>query len=291
MTLKFFAKILQKSIYHFGIWNGIKITMELSLSHRRSDGLLAVWVPMLQRYVTVRKGTSDAQVLWQIFVDQEYDIDSAPHAEELRGRYDAIVRDGKQPIIVDCGANIGVTSLWFQRQFPLACIYAVEPEPRNFARLVENLRRDDNIVPVRAAIWHSPATLLIVDEVGEAWAFQTEETSSPPDADGCISGLSIEHFRKLSATGRILIVKIDIEGAERALFEKNTQWVDHTDLLMIELHDWRFPQQGTSQTFFKRIASLECDVLVKGRSLFVMRYDSQRAASPIMLDRTENVAS
>ena len=53
---------------------------------------------------------------------------------------------------------------------------------------------------------------------------------------------------------RNLIVKVDIEGGEYALFRSNTAWLNHTDLLIAETHDWLFPGQDTSRTLFQGIA-------------------------------------
>jgi hypothetical protein len=63
---------------------------------------------------------------------------------------------------------------------------------------------------------------------------------------------------------RNLIVKVDIEGGEDALFRSNTDWLDHTDLLIVETHDWLFPGQGTSRTLFQAIAGRKFEVIQKG---------------------------
>jgi hypothetical protein len=63
---------------------------------------------------------------------------------------------------------------------------------------------------------------------------------------------------------RNLIVKVDIEGGEAALFRSNIGWLDHTDLLICETHDWLFPGQGTSRTLFSAIAGRKFEVIQKG---------------------------
>jgi FkbM family methyltransferase len=263
-----------RGIRHFGISGAVKVARELG-KERRAAGTMSVWVRALGRCVTLRRGTSDAQVLWQVFAEREYEIGSTPHRDELRRRYDAVTAVGKRPVIVDCGANIGMTTLWFSRQFPLARIYAVEPEAGNFTVLAGNLAHLDNAVPVQAAIWPERATLRIVDADAPKWSFRVEQANAA-EREGGIPAVTIDDTLKDAADSPILIVKIDIEGAEAALFESNTKWLDRSDMVVIELHDWLLPHAGTSRNFFKRLATLDCDVLVRGESLFVLRHAQPR---------------
>ena len=95
----------------------------------------------------------------------------------------------------------------------------------------------------------------------EPWAFQVEE------GKGSIPGFTID---QLSEGNPILVVKVDIEGAEKALFRSNTDWMDRTDLIAIELHDWLFPNTGTSQSFMKAIAGHPHEITMRGDNLFFL---------------------
>ena len=46
------------------------------------------------------------------------------------------------------------------------------------------------------------------------------------------------------------LIKIDIEGHENQLFENNTEWIDQFKIIIIELHDWMFPETSNSKKFF-----------------------------------------
>jgi hypothetical protein len=39
-------------------------------------------------------------------------------------------------------------------------------------------------------------------------------------------------------------------------------------LIIIELHDWMLPMQGSSKPFFKAISNLDFEILQKGENLF-----------------------
>src|SRR5512139_2849374 len=66
-----------------------------------------------------------------------------------------------RPRIVDCGANIGMSVIFFKSLYPDAEVLAFEPDPRTFARLKENVEanRLAAIRLVNAAVAATPGTL------------------------------------------------------------------------------------------------------------------------------------
>jgi hypothetical protein len=118
-----------------------------------------------------------------------------------------------------------------------------------------------NATLVSGGVWDTPSHLSIVNPDAEPWAFQVEE------GEGSIPGFTID---QLSEGKPILVVKVDIEGAEKELFRSNTDWMDRTDLIAIELHDWLFPNFGTSQSFMKAIAGHPHEVAMRGENLFFL---------------------
>ncbi len=86
-----------------------------------------------------RPGTSDLAVFWQIFVDREYRcLDQVKQAR----------------FILDCGANVGYSAVYFLTRFPEAVLIAVEPDPDNCAMLGANLAGfAGRYRVVRSAIW------------------------------------------------------------------------------------------------------------------------------------------
>jgi FkbM family methyltransferase len=172
-----------------------------------------------------------------------------------------LIASGGEPLIIDCGANIGLTSVWYARQFPEATIIAVEPEESNLEIASKNLAAYPNIRLVPGGVWDTPTQLSIVNPDAEPWAFQVEE------GKGSIPAFTID---QLSEGKPILMVKVDIEGAEKALFRSNTDWMDRTDLIAIELHDWLFPNVGTSQSFMKAIAGHPHEVAMRSDNLFFL---------------------
>ena len=60
-------------------------------------------------------------------------------------------------------------------------------------------------------------------------------------------------YRRVCGSGAAFpfIVKIDIEGAEADVFASDTDWFNETPVVIVELHDWLMPKQGTAAEFLK----------------------------------------
>jgi FkbM family methyltransferase len=234
-------------------------------------------IPALPRPIWLRQGTSDFDVMEQIFVHREYDIAAWPsHHAMIRKTYADLVAAGRTPVIVDCGANIGFASIWFALQFPQARVYAVEPEPDNFAMLQRNAAGYANIVPVQAGVSDRVTRMTLRNPAGEAWAFQTAES-----AHGTIESVTLPDLVARAPDAAILIVKIDIEGSEGALFRSNGVWAAQTPLMIFEMHDWLLPWQGTAGAVLRHLVEQPRDYLIRGENLFAFAHPVK---SPAGLD-------
>ncbi|UPJ51746.1 FkbM family methyltransferase [Bradyrhizobium sp. 200] len=244
----------------YGPIDGPRIAVRLKLGdHSRKPFTLTL--PDFPAPIWLRGGTVDTRVFFHVLAAKEYDISDTAQGKELRRRYDALIASGAQPLIIDCGANIGLSGIWYARQFPEAEIIAVEPDQSNLEIAFKNLAAYPNVRLVNGGVWNTPSPLFIVNPDADAWAFRVEE------GEGTIVGFTID---QLSQGRPILIVKIDIEGAEKALFRSNIGWIDRTDLIAIELHDWLFPKAGTSQPFMRAIAGHPHEVAMRGENLFFL---------------------
>ena len=79
--------------------------------------------------VVIRKGTTDIEVFKAIFVRRNY-------------RFPV---DIKPKLIIDGGAYVGYSSLYFSLKYPQAIIIAVEPDNSNFEMLEKNTINFPNI--------------------------------------------------------------------------------------------------------------------------------------------------
>lgn len=212
--------------------------------------------------VWLREGSSDQAVLDQIFFTEEFNISTAPQFAWIREAYDKTLAAGETPFIVDCGANIGLSALYFAKHLPKARIVGIEPARDNVDLARRNVAHNPLIEIVEAAIIDVACPLEIADPDAEKYAYRVREARTP--SAEVVQGITIPALMEKHGARRNLIVKVDIEGGELALFRSNTGWLDHTDLLIAETHDWLFPGQGTSQTMFRAIAGRTFEVIQKG---------------------------
>jgi FkbM family methyltransferase len=218
--------------------------------------------------VKLRRHSSDLAVFAQIFVDNDYNLRRFRRFDEIRRSFDDIERTST-PLILDCGANIGLSSLYFAKNWRSAHVVAVEPDPGNFALLRRNVEGQANIQPVQAAVGGKDGPVRIMNKEAQAWARRTER--APGEGPDSIPGLSVQSLISLTPPPRLyrpFLIKIDIEGAEKDLFSCNLDWISQFSVLIIELHDWMLPGERTSRGFLEAIASLDRDFLFFGENIF-----------------------
>lgn len=171
--------------------------------------------------------------------------------------------------IIDGGGNIGLTAVFFANRYPKASIVTVEPDTANFKLLEANCIPYQNIMPVRAGIWSHPCHLQIIDKGQGNNAFMVQEISQP--AAGSIEAWSIDGIMKKQQWETVDVIKLDIEGSEKQVFEKNYEnWLPKTKALFVELHDRMV--EGSSKAVFAAISKYNFSCEIVGENLlFVNR--------------------
>lgn len=212
-----------------------------------------------------RTGATDKQVVAQVFGQQQYDLRRLARFGDLAAFLKILRESGRRPLIIDAGANIGAASVFMAINLPRARIIAIEPEADNFALLTRNVAGLD-VHCVQAALAAHPGHTRLVDPGMGAWAYRTAVDGSGPQVPTVsVNQLLAEHG---DATLVPFLVKIDIEGGERDLFSANTDWLASMPLVIVELHDWMLPKQGTAAPFLRCIAGLDRDFVFLGESVF-----------------------
>lgn len=274
----------------FGLLDGVRLQAanEFGLVSRQ-DGRLRLRVPGLAAPVLLRPSGSDRPIFWQCFVTRQYDLSRFPaHHAALQTRYAALVSQGKTPLIVDCGGNIGLSALWFARAFPRATVVVVEPDAENFAMLQANVAPlGSRVVAVRGCVWPRRESMAMCGpECGTAGCMvapagpggQSGDQSGGAQGDHCVAALTMDDLLALAPGAEPLLVKIDIEGSQQALFAENIGWVERFPCIIMELEDWLFPWRGTSGPFFACLSRLAMEYLIYGENIFCFSH-SLRPAS------------
>jgi FkbM family methyltransferase len=219
--------------------------------------------------VRLREGTSDWLTFDQVFLEEDYDLRSLSRYGELCDLYRRIADQGR-PLIVDLGANIGLSPVYFSMTWPEALVVGVEPDLGNFGLLQENVAEHDNIEAMRAGAASRPGKLEIVDPHAGKNAFRTR-IGEPGESgvEGITVSAILDRYRRQGCIP--FAIKIDIEGAEAELFSGDCGWVDEFPLLVIELHDWLFPGEGTSRNFLNAVSKMDRDFVYLDENIFSIK--------------------
>src|SRR5688572_6723308 len=137
------------------------------------------------------------------------------------------------PKIMDCGANIGLSVLYFKNKYPGAKIIAFEPDPLNFALLKKNIESNGYLdVDLRnEAIWKNNTPIEFVSDGTLG--------SKINDAGNNKNIVSIKATRlKDLLSEKIDFLKLDIEGAEYEVLKDCADSLHNVQNMFLEFHGY-----------------------------------------------------
>lgn len=148
--------------------------------------------------------------------------------------------DVEAPIIVDAGAHIGMSVMYFKLLFPKARIMAFEPVPANLALLKKNVEENqlENVEIYQAVVAPKSGVLRIHEPIGEG-AWKSGAGIIPKGWKGIQENREI----KVEAVGikeilseKIDIFKMDIEGMEYEVIRNAGPQMRNVKNWLIEVH-------------------------------------------------------
>ena len=244
-------------IYHYQKFGSGGVYL-LRKSKTRSDAILQFPVKGLQHPLYLRNNTSDIDVFYQVFGFKQY---------LLKKKIDPTV-------IIDCGAHVGYSAVYFASTFPNATVIAIEPDRQNFELLLKNTAYYQNVKCLNAGVWKHAAELETIEYAGRGWATKTKAAEVVKKSN--VPGLGVSDILSKFELNKIDIIKIDIEGSEIELFEIGyyESWLNKTSILIIELHD-RI-RKGCSKSLFTAMSKFNFTLGNKGENLifFMERNDN-----------------
>jgi len=134
--------------------------------------------------------------------------------------------------MVDLGANIGLTSLWFVHRYGCKSVIAVEPSPANADLVRLNLASNNvNAQVIEAAVGAHDGTAHFQDGVDS----NVGHLASGGGRE--VPVISMDTLlQKLPSGAEVDVVKMDIEGGEGPLMRENIAWLGRVRSLIAEFH-------------------------------------------------------
>jgi FkbM family methyltransferase len=177
-----------------------------------------VKVPGYEQPFVLRRSSSDISVFETVFIDREFDL-QLPRAPKL---------------VIDGGANVGLSTAYLANRYPHAKIIAIEPSTSNLVQFRINCAQFNNVDIVEGGLWPSSGFLRIVNPDDPPWAFRCELAHA--NAPDVFPGHSIESIIARSGFDSCDLLKLDVEGAEEWLFAEPSAWLSRVQVMLIEVH-------------------------------------------------------
>lgn len=151
---------------------------------------------------------------WEIYIRHAYDFDA--------GRED--------PIILDCGGNIGLSAIWFKHRYPRAKVTVFEADPRIAEVLSANLLTLglSDVQLVKSAVWTQAGQVAFASDGADGGRVD------PHQGQQIVDAIRLAEFIREPVD----LLKLDIEGAEYAVIRDlcETGAISRVRRLICEVH-------------------------------------------------------
>ena len=218
------------------------------------------FVQRIERY-------GDYITVQEIFFNSDYNLKSFNFWQNKNEE------NNKVKLIIDCGANIGCSSVFLNKNHSQSFIVAIEPEKKNFKLLESNTKGIKKIKLINSAV-SSEEHFFSLEKSEDSRAHKVNDKRDEKFND--IKTVTINNILNEYPENEFsfFLIKIDIEGFEKKLFEKNTEWIDKFKFIIVELHDWMIPFNNQSLSFQKKILNSKRykDIIISGENLILINY-------------------
>jgi FkbM family methyltransferase len=146
-----------------------------------------------------------------------------------------------EPLIIDGGANIGVSVLEWKSRWPMARVICFEPDPDAFRLLEMNI--DQNDIPgvqcINAALSDSDGVTNLFGEFGKAADARGNSIEQAWGERPLSSSVEVACCRlsKYLSDRQVAFLKLDIEGAEQRVLTEIASRLNQVDAIYVEVHE------------------------------------------------------
>ncbi|VVB82625.1 Hexuronic acid methyltransferase AglP [uncultured archaeon] len=165
------------------------------------------------------------QLFEEIFYRSEYYFDS----------------EDKSPVIIDCGANIGLSIIFFKWLYPKSRIYGFEPDKKTFDLLQSNISKNNlkDVHLINAAVSDKDGKIdFFIDPKHIGHMAMSTRHGRMPKQKISVQSILLSSFIKKNKIEKIDLIKMDIEGSEKEVIRdlNKNKIFDRIKKLLIEYH-------------------------------------------------------
>jgi FkbM family methyltransferase len=153
--------------------------------------------------------------------------------EEIWLRQIYKIRDQAPSLILDCGANIGLATLFFSRTYPETRIVSFEPDPIVFEVLSVNCHEwgATNVELKNVAVWTADENSVSFEVEGADSGMLTSVASKDSVE---VTTVRLRSYLRDSVD----LLKIDIEGAETKVLHDSADSLHNVKNIFVEYHSF-----------------------------------------------------
>jgi FkbM family methyltransferase len=168
----------------------------------------------------------------------------------------AWLHDEDEPVVLDIGANVGFVSTQLAQMLTARSptIYAFEPVPTTFAKLVQSVQAlglHDQVKPIAAAVVDEPGQVCLSYSLTNSLYAQITPGGLNPrvgDKLAYVQGATLDAFCSLKGV-RPALLKIDVEGSEVAVLRGASGLLSGSDRppILIEYNPLTLSECGANE--------------------------------------------
>jgi FkbM family methyltransferase len=151
----------------------------------------------------------DLETLWEIYFHSTYRVQPTDR------------------VIVDAGANVGFFSCYAASRLPEAAVFALEPIPASYDRLLEHVRRNGltgRVQGFNVALGSSAGMVRMVCSGSPSQNFCVVQSEhAPPTASVQVEAVRLGEFLGRIPATEVDLLKMDIEGSEYDVLLSSTK--------------------------------------------------------------------
>ena len=146
------------------------------------------------------------------------------------------------PFIIDIGAHIGLSVLYFKQLYENSTILAFEPNPISFETLKQNIQINqlDNIIPINKAVCSQEGiSTFYIDNSKEEWQSNSSLLEHSWTGKEKTKSIQIQCTRLDSYVKDIPVIdmlKIDTEGSEETILKSHKEILNKVKNIAVEYH-------------------------------------------------------
>ena len=235
------------------IHRAVKRILQIPYTKSDHDELILLKLKSCGIFTNVKKGDNEVQLVYK----EKYPLSARlwPHSDSMvidqvlvREEYKTVTDFFKVNFpaesklnIIDAGANVGYSSIYFLNEFPQATVASVEPDSKNVQVLKKNLSSfidaGQSYIFQNGLMSEDGRNIVTTKDFrdGKDWSVSVSETNEESD----LKSITVDGICQKLGWDHVDILKIDIEGAERFVFNEsaNLDYLRKVKTVAIEIHD------------------------------------------------------